>query len=74
MDIDPLVVTITKINGALYAPWLAFPLPAHLFGQDPVPPPPTVLRAVPAGTPHPLRVDDPTITTGTQLTFDWEAA
>lgn|GEM_PF-3130587 len=26
-DIDPLVVRICKINGALYAPWLTWPLP-----------------------------------------------
>ncbi len=27
MDIDPLVVTICLINGAIYVPWLSFPLP-----------------------------------------------
>lgn len=26
-DIDPLVLLVTRINGALYAPWLAFGLP-----------------------------------------------
>ena len=31
MDIDPLVLTITKINGALYCPWLTFPFPSHIF-------------------------------------------
>lgn len=34
MDIDPLVVKISKINGALYAPWMSFPLPASFFGND----------------------------------------
>ena len=29
-DIDPLVLMIAKINGALYAPWLSFPLPASI--------------------------------------------
>ena len=33
-DIDPLVVKISKINGALYAPWMSFPLPASFFGND----------------------------------------
>lgn len=32
-DIDALCVKITKINGALFAPWLAFPLPEEIFGQ-----------------------------------------
>jgi hypothetical protein len=31
-DIDPLCVTMCKINGALYAPWLSFPLPDSFFG------------------------------------------
>ena len=35
MDIDPLVLTITKINGALYCPWLAFPIPSHILKIDP---------------------------------------
>lgn len=33
-DIDPLVVKICKINGALYAPWMSFPLPSSIFGND----------------------------------------
>ena len=33
-DIDPLVVKICKINGALYAPWMTFPLPSSIFGND----------------------------------------
>ena len=32
VDIDPVCVKISKINGALYAPWLAFPLPPGYFG------------------------------------------
>lgn len=35
-DIDPLVIAACKINGVLYAPWLAFRFPAEI-----VPPPPT---------------------------------
>jgi len=31
-DIDVLAVAMCKINGALYAPWLAFPLPASIVG------------------------------------------
>jgi len=31
-DIDPLAVAMCKINGALYAPWLSFPLPAAVVG------------------------------------------
>ncbi|GJL61688.1 MAG: hypothetical protein NPIRA04_03420 [Nitrospirales bacterium] len=34
MDIDPLVLTITKINGALYCPWLAFPFPSDILKTD----------------------------------------
>jgi len=34
MDIDPLVLTITKINGALYCPWLAFPIPSNILKTD----------------------------------------
>jgi hypothetical protein len=32
-DIDPLTIAMCKINGALYAPWLAFPLPARILGE-----------------------------------------
>lgn len=32
-DIDPLVCKICLINGALYAPWLSFPLPASIIGE-----------------------------------------
>jgi hypothetical protein len=30
-DIDPLAVVMCKINGALYAPWLSFPLPESIL-------------------------------------------
>ena len=30
-DIDPLAVAMCKINGALYAPWLSFPLPESIL-------------------------------------------
>lgn len=61
-DIDPLVVRICQINGALYAPWLAFPLPEGLFAA-PGPPPPPAPLPVPVEYEPPaevaaLRVDD----------------
>lgn len=31
VDIDPLVVACCKINGALFCPWLAFPLPQSIL-------------------------------------------
>lgn len=31
-DIDPLAVAMCKINGALYAPWLSFPLSESIIG------------------------------------------
>lgn len=31
-DIDPRAVAMCKINGALYAPWLTFPLPESILG------------------------------------------
>jgi N-6 DNA Methylase len=33
-DIDSLAVAMCLINGALYAPWLSFPLPDDIFGVD----------------------------------------
>ncbi|MEO6391291.1 MAG: N-6 DNA methylase [Pyrinomonadaceae bacterium] len=32
-DIDGLVVKITRLNGVLYAPWLAFGMPEGFFGE-----------------------------------------
>lgn len=43
MDIDPAVIRVCLINGALYAPWLAFPLPAEILGAPQPPPPPAPL-------------------------------
>jgi len=33
-DIDPVAISMCKTNGALYAPWLAFPLPDHIVEPD----------------------------------------
>lgn len=33
-DIDPLCVLMTKINGALYAPWISFPVSEDLRATD----------------------------------------
>jgi hypothetical protein len=64
-DIDPLAVAMCKVNGVLYAPWLAFPLPASLLGTGvaplpsplPVPDPPPegvrIFRVDPHGVNHP---------------------
>jgi hypothetical protein len=58
-DIDPLAVAMCKINGALYAPWLSFPLPASILDKH--------VRSRPALLPMPdsprsnvpvFRVDD----------------
>jgi hypothetical protein len=62
-DIDPLAVTMCKINGALYAPWLAFPLPACVLGTQPGTPPD--LMPVPVSSPL-FRTDD----RGQGLLFD----
>lgn len=45
-DIDPLCVAICKINGALYAPWLAFGLPDSLFAAATPPVPAAVNPAL----------------------------
>jgi hypothetical protein len=57
--VPALAIAMCKINGALYAPWLSFPLPASITGTHvnsppaslPVPDPP------PAEIPV-FRVDD----------------
>ena len=41
-DIDPLVVAVCKVNGALYAPWIVWPLPESFFPNDPIPEAPAV--------------------------------
>ena len=58
-DIDPLAVLMCKINGALYAPWLSFPLPASILGTH-VPPPPAPLPVpdLPPADVRLFRVDD----------------
>jgi hypothetical protein len=33
-DKDPLAVAMCNVNGALFAPWLSFPVPAHVLGTD----------------------------------------
>jgi hypothetical protein len=38
-DIDPLVLLGAKINGALYAPWMAFPMCSFLSKDSPLPGP-----------------------------------
>jgi hypothetical protein len=42
-DIDPLVAMITRINGALYAPWISFPFSESVLGRPLSPPPPAPL-------------------------------
>lgn len=46
-DIDPLMVEITKINGALYAPWLVCPPPESLASKRKLVPPPPAVKRVP---------------------------
>jgi N-6 DNA Methylase len=58
-DIDPLAVAMCKVNGALYAPWLSFPLPESVLGT-PVQAPPVALPGAdltPADPPA-FRVND----------------
>jgi hypothetical protein len=33
-DIDPVALAGCKINGALYAPWMSYPLPEALFAEE----------------------------------------
>jgi hypothetical protein len=66
-DIDALAVALCKINGVLYAPWLAFPLPASILGTHVEQPP----ASLPVPEPPPegvriFRVDD----RGQGLLFD----
>jgi hypothetical protein len=58
-DIDPLAVAMCKVNGALYAPWLSFPLPAAIVGTHVNPPPSSlpVPDPPPEGVPV-FRADD----------------
>ena len=52
-DIDPLAVAMCQVNGALYAPWLSFPLPASVLEHHPELPPVSlpVVRDPPADSP-----------------------
>jgi hypothetical protein len=43
MDIDAICVAASKINGALYAPWMTWPFSQRILGTEvPVPPPPPI--------------------------------
>jgi N-6 DNA Methylase len=66
-DIDPLAVAMCKINGVLYAPWLAFPFPAAIVGThvEPLPASLPVPQPPPEGV-RIYRVDD----RGQGLLFD----
>jgi hypothetical protein len=62
VDIDPICCRICAINGALYAPWLAFPFPAAVLGVA-VPPAAPAEQPMPLvcqipGCEHRFRVDD----------------
>lgn len=52
-DIDPLMVVIARVNGALYVPWMAFGLPPGLLEPAPEPPPPPVSPPEPVSAPAP---------------------
>jgi N-6 DNA Methylase len=56
-DLDPLAVAMCQVNGALYAPWLAFPLPASILGTRIEPPPAPLPVPQPLAVPA-VRVDD----------------
>lgn len=59
MDIDRLVCQCTKINGALYCPWMTFPLPHEFLGLDePMPAPPAPLPTPEPPPAQAVRVDD----------------
>jgi hypothetical protein len=58
-DIDPLAVAMCKVNGALYAPWLSFPLPASIVGHAvPRPPAPLPVPDPPPAEVRVFRADD----------------
>jgi hypothetical protein len=48
-DLDPLAVTLCKLNGVLYAPWMVFPLPAAIVG---------IAGEPPAALPPPTSTED----------------
>ena len=47
-DIDPVVLMATKINGALYAPWLTFPIPKAILGIADAPAEPVGVASIPS--------------------------
>jgi hypothetical protein len=51
-DVDPLAVTVCRVNGALYAPWLSFPLPGSILGTHVAAPP----ASLPVPDPPPAHV------------------
>jgi hypothetical protein len=61
-DIDPLMCLITKINGALYAPWMLVSPPDHLLSGKPaitlppIPPPPGKVQKLPPVPPPPSTI------------------
>jgi hypothetical protein len=58
-DIDPLAVALCKINGAMYAPWMSFPLPTLILGMRVSAPPASLPVPNPPFEEVPLfRVDD----------------
>lgn len=58
-DIDPLAVAMCKVNGALYAPWLSFPLPAAILGTEMTPAMASIPARGAAAVTQPLcRTDD----------------
>lgn len=71
MDIDPLVLTITKINGALYCPWLAFPFPSWIFTRDLVTESKGTLNGALSEPLPKVASNDQRITSETQLTFQF---
>ena len=42
-DINPICCAMARINGALYAPWMSFPLPQRILNVALPPPPPASL-------------------------------
>ena len=57
-DIDPLAVAMCKVNGALYAPWLSFPLPESFLGTSDARPPASNHEAEPTEGVRLYRTDD----------------
>lgn len=62
MDIDPLVCMVSRVNAALYVPWMAFPFPESVLGVKLPKAPPAMLPVPVDKLPAPgvpaFRVDD----------------